>query len=145
MTAEAASLPVEDKLEILELYARHHLTEDALDFEGTAATYTSDGAMESPMGVLRGRDELVGFFEKYRALFVGKRHLSFHHVITATADGARGESVFLLLEVATVPQLLGSGWSKDTLRKVDGRWRFVHRTFGFDAGMGKAPPLQPAG
>src|SRR5215470_16358335 len=63
MSGTAADIPVGDRLDILDLYARQSHAVDAAQGEAWAATFTEDGVFESPTYSLtaRGRRELADF------------------------------------------------------------------------------------
>jgi hypothetical protein len=124
-----AKLPVEDRLDILELYARYGDAEDEGDVEALLATFTSLGVLEDSIGLFSGQAELRQSFQGRIAMLRSKRHLTFNHVITAEDDpeSATVECRYLLVEAERAPALVDVGTYVDQLRKIEGEWKFVHR------------------
>jgi ketosteroid isomerase-like protein len=120
-------LSADERLDILELYARHARAEEAGDLERVLETFTEDGALESLRGVFRGRAQLRVLLSGVLELLRGKRHLTFHHVMTATSEEARVEADFVLIDPHTAPGVVAVGRYHDLLRREHGAWRLAHR------------------
>lgn len=131
------SISAEDRVEIVELASRYNEAVDRHDPDAWVATFSEDGRVESPFGQPRGRAELHAWITMVIAqLTEGTRHLTLNAVVD---PGEReGEAVmrssYLVIGRDQAPPTLGAtGGYVDRLRKVDGRWRFVHRVHGVDA------------
>ncbi|MBI5512406.1 MAG: nuclear transport factor 2 family protein [Deltaproteobacteria bacterium] len=122
-----AKLTAEDRLDILELYARHARAEEAGDLVRVLETFTEDGALESLRGVFRGRAQLRVLLTGVLELIRGKRHVTFHHVMVAVTEGVRVDADFVLIDPHTTPGVVAVGSYTDLVRREDGAWRFAHR------------------
>lgn len=131
----ATSIPAQDRLDILDLYARQSHAVDSSDGDGWAATYTEDGVFESPTYKLtaRGRTELKEFAEKSNGSAL-ERGEQFRHLITAVVlepvGQGRIDAKAYLTIIATTKD--GSRIDRslvviDELRKDDGQWLFLSR------------------
>ena len=129
---ETIRLSTEDKLDILDLCARYNHAFDSADPEAWAATFTEDGAF----GSHKGTEELRAFvprrWEQARADGVRVcRHWNTSHVIEGDGDTARHSCYGLVLVIRgdDVPTISLTGVYHDTLKKVNGEWKFVDRKF----------------
>jgi hypothetical protein len=72
---------LEDKEDLRSLINRYQLAADELDYGGQAAVFTPDGEFETPIGVLRGREEiesaLAGATEEAKVKFHTMSNLEF--------------------------------------------------------------------
>ena len=121
------ALTSEDKVEITELAARYNRAIDSGDAEGWAMTFTEDGVFESSQGKAQGREALVRYVEdgaKQRATSQ-RRHWNNNFVIEGDGDSATLTCYLLLM---SGNEVAGRGSYDDVLRRVDGAWRFAHRT-----------------
>ena len=133
--------------EIQNLYALYNLCSDAGDAEGYADCFTGDGAMLAPQLDLavRGRPALVAHKKRdlagrggaYRRHWNGSLHLQRIDPTTV-----RGRCYLLAYNGApgSLPILADCGVYRDTIRLVDGAWKFADRTLTMDASTwSKAP------
>lgn len=130
-------LTVEDRIEILELAHRYNDAVDAHAADAWTDTLTEDGVVESPFGNPRGRAALHAWISGVIAsLTTGTRHLSLNAIVDEGpgVGTATMRSSYLVLGKDQAPPTIGAtGGYVDRLRKVDGRWRFEHRTHIVDA------------
>lgn len=129
------SVGVEDRVAVLDLYARQSHAVDGGDAPGWAGTFTADGVFESPTYqlVARGREELTEFARmSYTAARERGEQLR-HHVGAVVIDVGgddRLKAVAYLLIVATSAQ--GSRIERsvrifDELVRTDPGWRVAVR------------------
>lgn len=121
------TLSTEDRVEILDLIARYNQSVDAGDGEGFAACWVDDGLFEGSTQTARGQEELRAIPATLRAQNPHTRHWNNNIVIDGTGDEARTSVYVLVLDVGGSPSIRSSGVYRDTLRRVDGAWKFVHR------------------
>jgi SnoaL-like protein len=141
------TLSVEDRVDILDLYAWSNMALDAHDPSGYAAAFTSDGVLDSTSRVggtlLTGREEIQAKFEDRRRRFkqhldndgvLDGQHWNSNVVVTGDRDVARGSCYVLVFgrdPTTGVPVISVQGQYRDELRKVNGRWLFARRTLSF--------------
>lgn len=131
----SAVLPVEDRLEILDLYARqsHHI--DSGQADEWAATFAPDGVFESPTYdlVARGAAELAAFARESNAASAARGELFRHRVsdvvLTLRSDGGLDALGYLTILAVSRDGTRIDRTSRihDRLVRVDGRWRFASR------------------
>ncbi len=121
-------LSVADRLEILELAARYNHAIDSGDGKGWAATFTPDGVFETSRGATTGTAALAQFAETFATRMAGSRHWNDNHVIEGDGDEATHRCYLQLLRTGEQAGIISTGRYDDRLRRVDGAWRFVHRT-----------------
>ena len=126
------TLSTEDKLDILELCARYNHAFDGENPDAFAATFTHDGAF----GSIVGREELKTFVpQKWEQMRDNGtrvcRHWNTSHVIDGDGGTARHRCYALVLgRKGDGPPFIGlTGVYDDVLKKVNGEWKFVRRTF----------------
>lgn len=126
-------LTAEDKLEIIELTARHDLAIDTWNPDAYADTYTDDGMLVNPGGTFRGKDTIRQALVDYEAKAKGNRHHSLSHVITLNDDGTVTlVNNFLTIKATNtqrqeVPYVLSHSVQTSRVRKVNGVWKFARR------------------
>ncbi len=126
-------LTTADTLEILDLIARYNHAIDSDDGEAYADTYTDDGVFQYPRGSARGRRELAELAHEITTNMPGVRHWSSNWIIEGEGDAA-SMTCYALIKVTDEgkPRLVGSGIYTDTLRRVDGAWKFQRRDIAID-------------
>ena len=129
--AEQDAFTPEDQMEIEELISQYSIFEDRGEAESWASLFTADGAFVSGAGEkYAGREALVAFAtrrwenpEVHRLI-----HWISNIVVTPTAEGATSQSYQMTVgagaEGYEVVRLSGKD---DTLRRENGRWRFLER------------------
>jgi len=126
------ALTGQEYAEIQQLYARYNFAVDAIDGEGVAGTYTSDGIFyEGRNRKIVGHDGLVNWVNtevKTNHSVDHRRHWNTNLLITKTPEGAKGAVYLLTVNVAAnPPALLAAGRYDDTLVKTAQGWRFKTR------------------
>lgn len=117
-------LTVEDRLAIQELLARYNHAIDGGDPEGWAATFAPDGTFESRGEVHTGTEQLATFARGFQQRLPGARHWNNNLVIDGDGEQA---TTTCYLQLWREGQLASEGRYVDTLRKIDGQWRFTSR------------------
>ena len=128
-----------DKLAIMELAARFEITFDAGDIDGHLDTWVDDLTFESPFGDYRRKDTYRAWVEEFNRVAMaggGTRHLVTNFAIEVTGDSAT-MTCYLVILGATMPPAIGftTVFTDDRLRRVDGEWKFVHRTLEVDQAL----------
>lgn len=123
-------LSLADRLEIQDLLARYNHAIDSGDAAAWAATYTADGAFTSGGRTRSGTEELRAFATDFAARMPGSRHWVNNLLIDGDGDHATMSCYLQLLKTGgDVPAtLVTTARYEDTLRRVDGAWRFASRT-----------------
>ncbi len=129
------TLSAEDRLAIQDLYTRYFWSIDTGDVEAWVSTFAVDGVNEHPTHVVSGHEALRTWV-KARFLFRETEPTIGQHWITnleleGDAPSVRARCYFMRVvttrETGAV-QIGGSGWYRDEIRKLNGRWAFQHRT-----------------
>jgi hypothetical protein len=115
---------VEDRDEIRQLLARYVHAIDAGKGDDWAATFTDDGVFDMGGRSVEGAVALRAFAEGRG----GARHVVANEVIDVDGDEARVQA-YVFVFAGTPPTGTVSGSYDDSLRRVDGRWRFARRAF----------------
>ncbi|MCA9847355.1 MAG: nuclear transport factor 2 family protein [Dehalococcoidia bacterium] len=115
---------MEDRLAIQELIARYNHAIDGGDPDGWAATFAPDGTFESRGEVHAGTEQLATFARGFQQRLPGARHWNNNLVIDGDGDQA---TTTCYLQLWREGQLASEGRYVDTLRKIDGQWRFASR------------------
>lgn len=130
-------LAADDVVAIQQLVADYNHLIDSGQAEAWADLFVPDGSLDAGHTVASGRDELVEFARSTSAMLPGIRHL----VANVSVDGEGGDAhVTAHLQAWNATgnpaetTLLMTGVYHDTLRRVDGVWRFVDRRLVPDAG-----------
>jgi hypothetical protein len=131
-----------DYVEILNLYAAYNLASDAGDAEWYASCFTGDGEQHGTYDV-KGRAALVEYKKKdfaarahlYRRHWNGSLHLE-----TIDADTIRGRCYLFGYngDPGALPYMTHAGVYTDTIKRVNGEWKFAERRLRFD-GVLKSP------
>ena len=127
------ALSLDDRLEILDLIARYSHAVDGGDGQAFADCWTDDGRFRGSSSTAEGRAELLALPPKLLAANPHTRHWNANILIEGDGDEARTSAYVLVVDVAAAPRPRSSGVYHDTLRRVDGAWRFVTRTVTPDA------------
>ncbi len=132
-----ATVPMEDRMMINDLFVRYTTALDAGDVETIVACFTEDGALESPaVGVYSGRQGIREFAERFARFHAGGSQL--RHFISNLAmqvDGDVAHATCYLLNVITrdgKTELMAPGRYDCRLAKVGGDWLFRHRLVVLD-------------
>lgn len=125
-------LSFEDKAAIQEMAARYNQAIDSGDVDTWLALWTADGVFESPYGIFRGRDELRAFTARWLADYRHPMHWNNNFVIDGAGDAATVSCYLTFWDVRGRPpegaKLLGVGRYNDSVRKLNGLWKYASRT-----------------
>lgn len=122
-------LSVADQIEIQGLLARYNHAIDSGDAPAWAATFATDGTFTSGGRTRTGTEELQAFAADFAARMPGSRHWSNNLVIDGDGDRATMRCYLQLLKTGGGPAtLVTTARYEDTLRRVDGAWKFASRT-----------------
>ena len=129
------ALSIEDRLAIQDLYSDYCHTIDDGRGKAFAACFTADGTLE--VGGMReplaGVDALTAFGDATAQARPGLRHVVTNLLVDGDGDSATGRAyLYAYATAADGHQVLMTGRYQDTLRKVDGSWRFASRTMVAD-------------
>ena len=124
-------LSAEDRFAITELMARYNHAADFGDAAGFADTFTEDALFEGSASTARGREELMQVIRNSPP-DRPSRHWNNNALIDGDGDDATAKVYLLRISVDGAPQLLASAVYHDTLRRVDGEWKFSHRKVHVD-------------
>ncbi|TAJ19684.1 MAG: nuclear transport factor 2 family protein [Dehalococcoidia bacterium] len=123
-------LTLADRLDIQELLARYNHAIDSGDITTWAACFTADGAFTSGGRTSTGTKELEEFAANFHSRMPGSRHWNNNIVIEGEGDSATMRCYLQLLKTGNgePATLVTTARYEDTLRRVDGAWRFASRT-----------------
>jgi len=118
-----------DRFEITELLNRHQIAIDLRDTTAYADLFAPDGEFESPFGTARGTEAIQemtrGLHEQ--GFTEGKRHLTGPMTVEVNGDEAQALSYWWVAETREAPGVYSTGTYTDRLRRIDGRWKILHR------------------
>ena len=85
-------IPVEDRLEIQELFAYYAWGLNTGDMDQVLSTFATDGSMEHmPQGIFQGHEQLKVLFNHLwydkPGWFIARQHLATHFIMTPLDDG----------------------------------------------------------
>ncbi len=123
-------LSLEDRFAIQDLVARYNTAIDSGDAETWASMFTPDGTFESGGRVHQGTDALTTFARGFAERLAGSRHWNNNMIVEGDGDEATLRCYLLLMRAG---QVVTSAQYQDTLRRVDGQWRFASRRVVPDA------------
>ncbi len=123
-------LSIADRIEIQDLLARYNHAIDSADAAAWAATYTPDGSFTSGGRTRTGTAELEAFAADFAARMPGSRHWVNNVLIDGEGDEASISCYLQLLKTGggEPATLVTTARYQDTLRRVEGAWRFTSRT-----------------
>ncbi len=127
---------LEDREEIRELYARYAQAIDEAMYDAWLECFTDDGVFESTrFGRHVGRDGLKRFTQIYRDSLGGAqvRHICTDLLFKIEGDAATGSCYLIYYHCKDGKiQQAAVGHYRDTLRKSEGRWKFLSRKVALD-------------
>lgn len=123
-------LTTDDRIAIQDLAARYNTAIDAGNADAWAATFTPDGTFESSGRTHQGTEALAAFAKGFAERMAGARHWNNNLVIDGDGDQATLGCYLLLWRGG---QIVSSARYEDTLRRVNGEWRFASRRVVPDA------------
>ena len=131
-----------DELAIKELAARFEKTFDDGDLDAHMATWTQAISFESPFGSYDTHEGYRGWAEGFKTQtqeqYGGTRHIVANHEITVDGDSATMTAYLIIFGRSgggdpPQPVIVGTAaFTDDRLERVDGEWRFAHRTLEVD-------------
>lgn len=130
------SIAPADYAEILNLYSAYNLSSDSGDAEWYASCFTEDGEQHGTFDVI-GRVALVEYKKKdfasrthlYRRHWNGSIHLE-----KIDDNTIRGRCYLFGYngDPGTLPHMTHAGVYTDTIKRVNGEWKFAERRLRFD-------------
>ncbi len=144
-TTQAQSLPVQDKISLVELVTRWNHYTDAPNLakltEYMALWTSKSPVLTNPFGKFEGTAAIQTWQKGYNVAggpAFGKRHLSENIVSEATGKDAATISFYLFLyEVNEIPAVFATSASTITAVKENGVWKIQTYTITLDPGFGK--------
>ena len=138
-STSSGALTAQDYADIQQLYWRYNQGSDFRDADLFASAFTDDAVFKTgPEQEHTGRDAIAAFMSGSFAGQVGdagRRHWNSSWRITPSAEGARGRTYWLVLDVSTGEATHSStGYYDDVFVKTSDGWRIKSRTLNFDAG-----------
>ncbi len=127
------ALETADIVEILQLAARYNHAIDFGDPEAWAGTFTEDGIFNGGPQPVTGHEALAQFSAGFGTSMAGARHWTNNHVVDGDGEEATHSCYLDLVQSKDGGSSIVSGVYNDTLKKVDGQWRFTSRTVTPDA------------
>ena len=125
----------EDRLEVLELYARYAYTFDAGDASAWARCFTPEGVLRTsrPLEV-RGHAALEAFARDWwTTADATPRHLSWHHVLEADGDEVTGLCTAALLQTRQDGVAIAfTALYRDRFARTPEGWRIAERVVELD-------------
>ncbi len=125
----------DDRAAILDLVSRYNMAHDTDDTEAWLDTFTDDAVFLTGRSRSEGRDELRHFFLEGGERLPNVRHVTYNSVfdpIEGDPDRVRMRSDLLVFRSGEPPELLLTRRYTDTLRRLDGGWRFERREIAAD-------------
>jgi ketosteroid isomerase-like protein len=129
-------LNFEDKMEIQEVIARYANTFDSGNFDDWLDTWTDDGVWDGGPGVYTGKSELAKLIVDLGGDLQDKRRVMTNVVISGVGDQAIADCYMLVIERKVSSAILATAVYSDTLKKVDGSWKFARRIVTMDPSCG---------
>jgi ketosteroid isomerase-like protein len=124
------ALSVEDQLALQKLYADYCHAIDDGDGTAFAACFTVDGSLDVGYGdPVVGTESLDGFVGGVAQMMPGMRHQVTNLTLDGDGEAATGRAYLYTYRAgANGHEVIMTGRYTDTLRKVDGDWRFGVRS-----------------
>ncbi len=132
MPDSSSKLSVEDRLDIMELFAKYAWAIDSGDAEGVLRCFAEDGYLDHLwQGKLQGHEKIRAAFEELwydrPSWWIGRQHLANHFLITREGDGARVKAFFSILQYNVEYRtnfVFGMGTWDNYCVKRNGEWVF---------------------
>jgi ketosteroid isomerase-like protein len=133
MAARPEKLPVEDRLDIMDLFARYYWALDLGDAGTAADCYAEDAEFDHLwQGERRGREAIVQAFEELfyerPSWWYGRQHALSNILISKEGDGARVKAFFQILQHNVYYRtnfVFRIGTVDVRCVKRDGEWKFA--------------------
>jgi ketosteroid isomerase-like protein len=132
-------LTIDDRVAIEQLYAEYNFAIDDERPDDFAACFTADGVLDVGYGdPVQGTEALAAFAAATNQMMPGMRHSVTNLILTGHDDGATGKAyLYTYRATADGHQVILTGRYADSLRRVDGLWKFANRKMVPDT-----PPAQ---
>ena len=127
------ALDAADTIEILQLAARYNHAIDYGDPEAWAGTFAEDGVFNAGPEPVTGHEALAQFAAGFGTNMAGARHWTNNHVVDGEGDEATHTCYLNLIQTNDKASSVITGLYTDTLKKIDGQWRFTSRSVMPDA------------
>jgi ketosteroid isomerase-like protein len=132
MSNATAKLSAEDRLDIMELFAKYAWAIDSGDAEGVLKCFAEDALLDHLwQGKMVGHEKIRRAFEELwydrPSWWIGRQHLANHFVIEREGDGARVKAFFSILQYNVEYRtnfVFGIGTWDNFCVKRGGRWVF---------------------
>ena len=132
MSDSNAKLSAEDRLDIMELFAKYAWAIDSGDADGVLQCFAEDALLDHLwQGKLVGHEKIRRAFEELwydrPSWWIGRQHLANHFVIQAEGEGARVKAFFSILQYNVEYRtnfVFGIGTWDNTCVKRNGQWVF---------------------
>ncbi|MQA84362.1 MAG: hypothetical protein GEV03_07005 [Streptosporangiales bacterium] len=128
---DSGKLSVEDRLDIMELFAKYAWALDTGDADGVLACFAEDGYLEHlPQGRFYGEDIrklLDQLWYDRPGWYIGRQHLANHFLITRQGEDARVKAFFSIVQHHPGDRsnsVFGIGHWDNVCTKQDGTWLF---------------------
>lgn len=131
-------LSTDDKVEIRELVSRYNKAMDTADHDAWVATFTSDGEFVGVTGNFRGTSELMAYSLRHASEEAYAEYAAAQHWVTNLVMEGSGDNATMFSHLMMVKPERGHGsivllgHYDDTLRRVEGQWRFARRIITAD-------------
>jgi len=125
-------LNYQDKMEIQELAVKYANAMDSGNSDEWLQTWAEDGVWEGGLGVYEGKAALARVLVDLGARIQNKRHLMTNFVISDSNDQAIMQCYIVVVEREVSTAIVATGMYFDSLKKVDGIWKFARRNVKLD-------------
>ena len=126
------ALTFEDKMEIHELIAKYANSFDNGKFEEWLDTWAEEGIWQGGPGTFSGKSELAKLIEILGGSLQDKRRIMTNVVVSGDEKKATAECYMLVIERKASTEIRATSFYTDTLKKIDGSWKFVSRIVTMD-------------
>jgi uncharacterized protein (TIGR02246 family) len=126
------ALGTSDVVEITQVYANYSLAVDEGDADAFVACFAPDGVLAADVEPIVGHTALHEFCKEVPLRVPGVRHMPVNIAVTGDGDTAAGRCYVMLVIGGPEPKIMGTGQYRDTLRRLDGEWRFTRRDYAAD-------------
>jgi hypothetical protein len=126
------ALSTADRLEIQDLVARYNTALDGGGIDAWVSLFAGEQSLTVSTGTYVGAKQLAAFALGFLAKFSSVRHLGSNLVIEGDGNLATMSSYLQVIDVSDGVRFIATGFYRDQLVKVDGRWRFSVRVLHRD-------------
>jgi hypothetical protein len=133
---------LQDRLDIQALTIRYANALDRGDIEAWLESWADDGIWEGAVGRYEGKQRLAQLPVDLGARIQGKRHVMSNFVLSGEGDEREQRVYMLIFDKASSANLLATGSYVDIVKKINGQWKFAHRTLDLAFTAEAAEPLR---